>query len=290
LQQYVIEKQNGKPVWEKYKTPILEVLNSYRHGTLNNIAMHDNGLIWAGTPGKALTWMDAVIDGVPVTARIGYCVEINALWYNAVCFALQLAGENGDEDFLREWRGLPDLIKDNFIQQFWNGTSLADVVTQISKDFSVRSNQIIAASLPFTMLSENEIYSIVDVVKNELLTPRGLRTLTPKNPAYTGTYEGDQKQRDSAYHQGTVWVWQLEHFVAAYLKLQGASGLDFVKSIYHGFEPCVLDHGVSTISEIYDGNPPHQARGAISQAWSVASLLRIEQMIQKFSKKSKTGK
>jgi predicted glycogen debranching enzyme len=252
--------------------------------------MHDNGLIWAGTPGKALTWMDAVIDGVPVTARIGYCVEIHALWYNAVCFALQLAGENGDEDFLREWRGLPDLIKDNFIQQFWNGTSLADVVTQISKDFSVRSNQIIAASLPFTMLSENEIYSIVDVVKNELLTPRGLRTLTPKNPAYTGTYEGDQKQRDSAYHQGTVWVWQLEHFVAAYLKLQGASGLDFVKSIYHGFEPCVLDHGVSTISEIYDGNPPHQARGAISQAWSVASLLRIEQMIQKFSKKSKTGK
>ena len=140
------------------------------------------------------------------------------------------------------------------------------------------------------MLGETEMYSVVDVVKNELLTPRGLRTLTPKSPAYIGTYEGDQKKRDNSYHQGTVWVWQLEHFVAAYLRLQGASGLEFVKSIYRGFEPCVLDHGVSTISEIYDGNPPHTARGAISQAWSVSSLLRIDQMIQEYSKTQKTGK
>ena len=290
LQQYELSKKNGKEVWAKYKAPLLEVLNNYRYGTMNNIAMHENGLIWAGVPGKALTWMDAVIEGVAVTPRIGYCVEINALWYNAVCFAIQLAEQNKDEEFLKQWRGLPDLIRDNFIRQFWNGTSLADVVTKISKDFSVRSNQIIAASLPYSMLSESEMYSVVDVVKNELLTPRGLRTLTPKNPAYIGTYEGDQKQRDSAYHQGTVWVWQLEHFVAAYLKLQGAQGLEFVSRIYHGFEPCVLEYGISTISEIYDGNPPHHARGAISQAWSVASILRIDQMIQDYSKKQKTAK
>ncbi len=290
LQQYVTARQNGKEVWKKYKAPLLEVLNNYRYGTLNNIGMHSNGLIWAGVPGKALTWMDAVINGQAVTPRIGYCVEINALWYNAVCFALQLAALNNDNDFTEQWSHLPEIIKQNFTGLFIAGTSLADVVTGDGRDVSVRSNQIIAASLPYCMLSESEMYGVVDVVKNELLTPRGLRTLAPKDPAYTGIYEGDQKQRDSAYHQGTVWVWQLEHFVAAYLKLQGKSGLEFVKNIYHGFEPCVLDYGVSTISEIFDGNPPHHARGAISQAWSVAALLRIDEMIQSYSKNKKEVK
>jgi predicted glycogen debranching enzyme len=283
----VAHKQNGKAVWKKYKAPILEVLGNYRRGTLNNISMHDNGLIWAGMPGKALTWMDAVVDGEPVTPRIGFCVEINALWYNGVRFALELAEQSGDMAFIDEWGQLPTLIQENFISTFWTGSYLADVVNGSEKDISVRSNQIIAAGLPYSMLTESQMYSVVDIVKGELLTPRGLRTLSPINPAYVGVYEGDQKQRDSAYHQGTVWVWQLEHFVAAYLRLQGREGLDFVRDLYQGFEPCVLDHGISTISEIYDGNPPHQARGAISQAWSVSSLLRIGQMIEEYSKKKK---
>jgi predicted glycogen debranching enzyme len=287
LQQYVAHKQNGKAVWKKYKAPILEVLGNYRRGTLNNISMHDNGLIWAGMPGKALTWMDAVVDGEPVTPRIGFCVEINALWYNGVRFALELAEQSGDTAFIDEWGHMPTLIQENFISTFWTGSYLADVVNGNDKDISVRSNQIIAAGLPYSMLTESQMYSVVDIVKGELLTPRGLRTLSPINPAYVGVYEGDQKQRDSAYHQGTVWVWQLEHFVAAYLRLQGREGLDFVRDLYQGFEPCVLDHGISTISEIYDGNPPHQARGAISQAWSVSSLLRIDQMIEEYSKKKK---
>jgi len=290
IQQYVITKKNGKQAWVKYKAPIMEVLTNYRYGTLSNIGMHENGLIWSGQEGKALTWMDAVIDGVAVTPRRGYCVEINALWYNAVRFALELAELSGDEEFLKEWRSIPELTKENFINQFWSGTRLADVVTDTARDFSVRSNQVIAAGLPYVMLGESEMYSVLDVVKSELLTPRGLRSLSPKDPAYIGTYEGDQKKRDSSYHQGTVWVWQLEHFVAAYLRLQGEQGVEFVKGIYTGFEPCVLDHGVSTISEIYDGNPPHTARGAISQAWSVSALLRIDQMIQDYSKKQKPGK
>jgi glycogen debranching enzyme len=135
------------------------------------------------------------------------------------------------------------------------------------------------------MLGENELFRVVEVVKNELLTPRGLRTLSPKNPDYVGIYEGDQQQRDRAYHQGTVWVWQLQHFVSAYFKLQGKNGLDFVKNIYQGFEPVVMDYGVSTVSEIFDGDPPHHARGAISQAWSVAALLRIDEMIEEYNAK-----
>jgi len=290
LQQYVTRYGKGNAIWKKYKKSILEVLENYRFGTLNNTAMHDNGLVWAGVPGKALTWMDAIVDGNAVTPRIGYCVEINALWYNAVCFMLELARQSKDSDVIMQWENLPGLIQETFLKDFWNGHNLADIVTDNGTDFTVRSNQIIAASLPYSMLGESEIFSVVDVVKNELLTPRGLRTLTPKNQAYKGTYEGDQLQRDQAYHQGTVWVWQLEHFVTAYLKLFGEKGLDFVKDIYQAFEPCVLDYGISTISEIYDGDPPHTARGAISQAWSVAALLSIDDAINNISKRIRMKK
>lgn len=287
LQQYVARFGNKKTIWKKYKKAILEVLENYRSGTLNNTAMHNNSLIWAGVEGKALTWMDAIVDGNPVTPRIGYCVEINALWYNAVCFMLELAKQSKDKTVIEQWESLPELIKENFLRAFWDGNNLADVVTNEEKDFSVRSNQIIAASLPYSMLDEHELFSVVDIVKNELLTSRGLRTLAPKNQAYKGKYEGNQQQRDLAYHQGTVWVWQLEHFVKAYLKLFGAAGLEFVKGIYTAFEPCVLEHGISSISEIFDGDPPHTPRGTISQAWSVAALLSIDDMINNFNNETR---
>lgn len=283
LQQYVLETGKPKDVWKKYKGPINEILNSYRHGTLNNIKMHSNGLVWAGREGVALTWMDAVVDGAPVTPRIGYCVEINALWYNAVNFALELAGKAGDKEFAAEWKDIPAKTKQSFNQLFWNGTSLADVVGENGADFAVRSNQVIACSMDYCMLDNEDSRAVLYLVKNELLTPRGLRTLTPKNPMYHGTYEGDQKNRDRAYHQGTVWVWQMEHFANAYLKLFGKEGVEFIEEIYNGFEPTMAEDGIGTVNEIFDGNPPHLPRGAISQAWSVGALLRIEKMIEKYS-------
>jgi glycogen debranching enzyme len=121
---------------------------------------------------------------------------------------------------------------------------------------------------------------ILEVVEKELLTPRGIRSLDPKNPQYKGACYGDQKTRDEAYHQGTAWPWLLGHFVEGYLKIYGKTGLPFVKSIFQGFEATMMEHGIGTISEIYDGDPPHTARGAVSQAWSVAELLRIKDMIE----------
>jgi predicted glycogen debranching enzyme len=286
LQQYA--KYTGKPheVWEKYSKPMKAILDAYKNGASYNIKMHENGLIYAGEQGHALTWMDAVVFGKPVTPRVGFPVEINALWYNAIQFSLELAREAKDSKFIGHWKNIATLIETNFISYFWdeNKGYLADVVDYESKDWSVRPNQIIAASLDYNLLPNDIKQSIVNVVKNELLTPRGLRTLSPNDPRYEGIYEGDQPTRDKTYHMGTVWPWLLEPFCTAYLQLYKQSGLSLVKQIYEGFEPDMVEYGIGTIAEIYDGNPPHQPKGAISQAWSVAALLQIGKMIEENEK------
>ena len=141
---------------------------------------------------------------------------------------------------------------------------------------------VIATAMEHNMLSGEMKNSILNIVKNELLTPKGLRTLSPKNPNYKGIYEGNQDTRDEAYHQGTAWPWLLEHFVKSYLSVHKNSGISLARQILFGFEEDMINHGIGTISEIYDGDPPHQPKGAISQAWSVAALLRINEMIDKF--------
>jgi predicted glycogen debranching enzyme len=248
--------------------------------------MTENGLLHAGEPGKALTWMDAIVHGKPVTPRTGLAVEVNALWYNAIKFSLEVAELSGDKEFISEWSEIAELIPAAFKSTFWNDQKgyLADYVDGDYKDWSVRPNMIFVTSLPYSPVDEDIRKNVESVVKKELLTPRGLRTLTPKNPAYKGVYFGDQAERDLAYHQGTVWPWLLGHFVEGYLKLHGKSGLSFIKSLFKGFESVMTEHGIGTISEIYDGDPPHQARGAISQAWSVAELLRINWLIKQYDK------
>ena len=253
------------------------ILNAYRKGTLFNIRMDENGLIYAGETGAALTWMDAVVNGKPVTPRTGYAVEINALWYNAVCFSLELAKDAHDTQFLSKWKSLPELIRQSFLSVFWHESKgyLADYANYEFTDWAVRPNQIIAAALNFSPLSLEIKKLVVDIVKKELLTPRGLRTLSPKNPEYKGVYEGNQEQRDTAYHQGTVWPWLLDFYCTAYLDVYKSAGLSHVKRLLDGFEGEVNNHGIGTIAEIYDGDPPHASKGAISQAWSVSALLRI---------------
>ena len=272
-------------IWKRYNKPIKSILKYYREGTLFNIKMQENGLIYAGVEGKALTWMDAVVNGVPVTPRIGFPVEVNALWYNAVMFSLELATKAGDTHFIHEWKDQTEKIKTSFINTFWDQEKgyLADYVHNEFKDMSVRPNQVIAAAMSYSPLTSEMKKSILDIVESELLTPRGLRTLSPKNPNYKGVYEGNQEQRDMAYHQGTAWPWLLEHFCKAYLDIHKQTGLSFVKRIYMGFEEEMSVHGIGSVSEVYNGDPPHRGRGAISQAWSVAALLRIRRMIKNLS-------
>ncbi len=246
--------------------------------------MHDNGLIYAGVKGKALTWMDAIVGGKPVTPRIGYDVEINALWYNAVMFALETAKKARDKKFIEEWQDLPEKIKQSFLDRFCDEQKgyLADYIDENGPNWDVRPNQVIAASLPYIMLDDEQINKILKTIEKELLTPKGLRSLSPKNPNYKGRYEGDQTSRDLAYHQGTVWVWLISHFAEAYLRIHGKSGVRFIEKIYKGFEDDMFIAGLGTISEIYDGNPPHTPRGAISQAWSVAAVLYIKDLLEKY--------
>lgn len=283
LQQFAYETKTFVPLWKKYEKVLKSILAAYQKGTLHNIHMLENGLIYAGETGKALTWMDAVVYGKPVTPRIGLPVEISALWYNAICFSLELAEKAGDESFIKKWKKLPEKIKQSFSENFWDAERgyLADYTDGEFKDWSVRPNQIIAAALHYSPLDNEQKNAVIETVKRYLLTPRGLRTLAPKNPAYKGIYIGNQEERDNAYHQGTVWPWLIEHYCEAYLQVHKHSGLLHVKQILKEFEPVMNEHGIGSVSEIYDGDPPHAPRGAISQAWSVAALLRVIDKIEK---------
>jgi predicted glycogen debranching enzyme len=283
LQQYTNDYQAHQQVWETYGSKMKSILSSYQKGTAHNIHMLDNGLIYAGENGKALTWMDAVVNGEPVNQRNGCPVEINALWYNAVCFSLELANESNDTAFVNRWKKWPDIIVESFSETFWDEKKgyLADYVDGDYKNWSIRPNQIIAAALKYSPIHNDIKNAVIETVRRFLLTPRGLRTLAPQNQNYRGVYEGNQEQRDFAYHQGTVWPWLIEHYVEAYLILHKKSGLPHIKKIIDDFEPVMDEHGIGSVSEIYDGDPPHAPKGSISQAWSVAAILRIIDKVEK---------
>ena len=285
VQQYL--ENGGTDAWERYGEALKSVLNAYKSGTAFNIVMRENGLIYADAPGKSLTWMDAVVNGIPVTQRKGYAVEINALWYNAVCFALDMAKQVKDRKFVRENENLPALINNSFHDMFCDHHKgyLADYVNDDEgKNYFVRPNMVIAVSLPYSMLTKDEMKRVLDVADKELVTPRGLRTLSPGNPLYKGTYHGSQEERDNAYHNGTVWPWLLGPFCEGWLKVYGKQGEQRVRKLVFGLEEVMSEHGVSTISEIYDGDPPHAPNGTISQAWSVGEVLRIIDLLEnKFS-------
>jgi predicted glycogen debranching enzyme len=287
LQQYATLYKNREEVWKAYGKEIKIILEGYRAGTAGFVQMQENGLIWVEKTGLALTWMDAIVDGKPVTPRTGLPVEINALWYNDIRFAIELADHSGDADFVKEWEPVVDKIPGAFIDTFWNEKHgfLADYVNNDKKDNAVRPNQVIATSMAYSPLDDERCRQVLEVVRQELLTPRGLRSLSPNNAHYKGVCQGDQKSRDEAYHQGTVWPWLLGHFAEGYLKVYGKPGIPFIKSLYEGFEEVMFENGIGTVSEIYDGDPPHLARGAVSQAWSVAELLRVRWMIESYEKK-----
>ncbi|MFH0772623.1 MAG: amylo-alpha-1,6-glucosidase [Candidatus Omnitrophota bacterium] len=255
-----------------------EIIQYYINGTRFGIKMDKDGLISTADSDLQLTWMDAKVGGWVVTPRNGKAVEVNALWYNAlkimesICDGLNLKYKN-------ECARLAFLAKKNYDLIFWNEASgcLYDCVNEEGPDKSIRPNQIFALSLPFRLLPKEKEKKVLDVVGKELLTPYGLRTLSPGDSNYRGIYIGDQRTRDASYHQGTVWPWLLSHFITAYLNVYGRT--KNTKEEAKRFLIPITDHlkeaGIATISEIFDGDPPYHPRGAISQAFSVAEILRI---------------
>lgn len=286
LQEYADLTKSWENTWFEFKDEIVHILSNYKNGTMYNIHMDESGLLYGGQKDVALTWMDAMVDGFPVTPRAGFTVELNALWYHAISFSLELAEKSKDANFIEDWKGLPAQIKLSFKAMFWSEEKgyLADACDQDEKDWSFRPNQVFATSLKYSVCDQDMSASILKLVEEKLLTPRGLRTLSQDDPKYIGNYKGGQRERDLSYHQGIVWPWLLGHFVSGKLKICGDSALPLCRKIYHHFEDALDEYGVGTIAEIYDAEPPYSAKGTISQAWSVSELIRIKVLIDQYQK------
>ena len=276
LQQYVIFTGDTDTVRERYLGNMKKIIDGFIEGTDFNIKVLENGLLSGGVKGIAVTWMDAVTPEGPVTPRTGCPVEVNALWYNALCFYISLNAESYMEEVVEK-------LERSFVEEFWDEEKgyLADVVNMGQKNWSIRPNMIIATSLPYSPLAENQKAKILDIAKSHLLTNRGIRSLAPSDPEYKGYYHGNQTQRDKAYHQGTVWPWLMGPFAEGYLKLHGKAGVNFVEKMIQAFDGVMSQYGIGSVAEIYDGDPPHRPKGAISQAWSVGELLRMMYIVDK---------
>jgi len=248
-------------------------------GTRYNIHTDTDGLIFAGQEGVQLTWMDAKVGDWVVTPRIGKPVEIQALWYNALCIMKDFAQQFGINADAQLFEQMAQKAKKSFNQSFWNETQggLYDVINGDFKDNSIRPNQIFAVGLPHAILDKEKFKKVVSLVEKELLTPVGLRTLSKSHPDYKGIYQGPPSERDGAYHQGTVWPWLLGPFIKAYLRTYGnnQSVLNRVQGMLGGLEEHLNDYGYGTIAEIFDGDYPHAPKGCIAQAWSVGQALKI---------------
>ncbi len=276
-----LEKQVGAAeIWNRYGCAMKSVLDAYRNGIAGRITLHDNGLIWAYCDQHPMTWMDSVIDGRPVTPRNGYQVEVNALWYNAVRYTLELAEKNGDKEFVRAWKELPAKTAKSFNELFILPEGyLADYVGPEGANSDIRPNMVIACGLPYKMPDETIQVDVLRTVRQHLLTPRGLRTLSPRNPIYRGSQEGTPTERDFAGKNGSVWAWPLSFYVRACFDIDGKRFLPIAEQMIEDFDEDMQTYGIGSICELFDADPPFASRGAISQAWSVAAILDIEAMI-----------
>lgn len=285
LQKYIEFGADKKAVWTKYKKVLKEILNAYKGGSHLASELHNNGLLW--TSQKGVTWMKVRNNGTFLQHRMGYVVEINALWYNAINFALELATTTGDKAFIKEWKTFPETIKKSFIDKFWSDEKgyLADYVTDSYTSWSIRPNMLFAASLPYSCLLNEQKKSILDLIDRDLLTPRGLRTLSPNSQEYLGVIGGNEYNRNRAFHNGSVFPWLIGHYAETYLDLHKEAGVAHIKRLYDGFEDCVNEHGIGSISQIHDGNPPYKPNEATSYALSVAEIIRVAQLIKSTSEK-----
>ena len=286
LQSYIDYGADEKQVWKKYGIIVRGIIESYLPGERAEVSMQPNGLLWAQKDGVALSWMNAYIDGHPVTERAGYQVETNAFWYNSVCFAVEMEKKYGPKRsrFVDKWTVIRDLIKANYQPTFWNAQRgcLADYVDNNGQCMDIRPNQIYAIAVKYSPVDEELAPSILRVIDNELVTRRGLRTLSPRDVKYQAVYEGTQRDRDLAYHQGSTRPFLLRPYAEVSFRIKGASFWKRAEWLIEGFYQDLNKHGVGAFSELYDGDPPHEPHGAISSALSTAALLYIEHMLDQY--------
>jgi len=271
-------------IWEQFGDVLKSILKTYRNRNIDQFRIVD-GLIYAKVENIPLTWMDAIVENNPVTPRYGMPVEVNALWYNAIMFAIELAKKHNEIEFVLEWEPFADQLKESFIKYFWieELEYLADCNDNSQMDASIRPNQLIAAALLYSPLSMDQKKSVVDIIKKELVTQKGIRSLSPQDPKYKGVMEGTVDQRDLALHQGTAFPWLISFFADAYLSLHKQGGVNYIKRLLEDYDKELGDHCLGTISEAYNGNPPHTAKGAVSMAWNVAGVLRVIKSIEPYS-------
>lgn len=285
LIQYIDYGADEKAVWKKYGKTVKKVLESYLPGGRKEVAMHPNGLLWAQMDGVALSWMNAYVGGRAVTERAGYQVETNALWYNAIRFAIDMERKYAsNKNFVKQWAPIASLFEANFQKTFWNEgrRCLADYVDNCGQNMDIRPNQLIAISLKYSAIEDELHPLILKVIDSELVTARGIRTLSPRDVKYKGVYEGSQLDRDLAYHQGSTRPWLLAPYVQTCFRVKGPSFVKKAEWLTEGFFADLNKHGVGAFSELYDGDPPFEPHGAISSALSTASLLICESLLNKY--------
>ncbi|CDA93042.1 glycogen debranching enzyme [Bacteroides sp. CAG:709] len=286
LQEYVNAGAPAKKVWSKYGDVVKKVIESYAPGCRKEISLQPNGLLWAQKDRTALTWMNAYIDGCPVTERAGYQVETNAFWYDMLCFAIEMESKYGRKTsgFVEKWSPVRDMVAENYQKMFWMPDKgyLADYVDNNGQNTDVRPNQLFALAVHHQPVDDTVLGSMMNVVDRELVTSRGIRTLSPRDLKYRGVYEGTQRERDLAYHQGCAWPALLLPYARIKFRMDGEAFCKRAEWLMEGFYDDLNKHGVGMFSELYDGDPPHEPHGAISSAMSTAALLYVENLINKY--------
>ena len=275
----------AKKLWERYGEAMKAVLEAYRRGFGEKVKMHDNGLVWAAADGECLTWMNTKVDGKPVAQRAGYAVEIQALWYNAVSYTLALARKYKDKAFVEAWAAVPAKTKESFISKFWlKDGYLADYVNDYEVNDFRRSNMLVACALDYTMLDEMQIMDVLGVVRQHLLTKRGIRSLSPRNPFYQPSYAEDQRSQDMASYNGAIWVWPLMFYAKTCFAIGGERFLPDAEELLAGFDEEIQTACIGSVSECFEGDPPFKAHGCLSQATSVGALLYISDLVSQWRK------
>lgn len=270
---------------EKYGKLVLEIMEWIRAGHHPGLELHSNGLLYApGGKDKAITWMNSSSFGRPIVPRTGYIVEFNALWYNALMFSAEICRQAKDEKLVITLEGLAQKAGNSFVEVFLNEHGyLLDYVDGNMMSWEVRPNMVFAVAFDYSPLDAKQKKSILDFCTKELLTPKGLRSLSPKSGAYNPMYVGPQQQRDYAYHQGTAWPWLAGFYMEACLRVFGRSRVSFIERQLVGYEEELFYHCIGTIPELFDGNPPFHGRGAISFAMNVAGIMRVVKLLDKYN-------
>lgn len=271
---------------EKYLDTVRSLVNFVIEGRIPNLELHENGLVYSNGIDKPVTWLSASLGGRPIIPRTGYIVEFNALWYNALCFLCSmLTGREEETDLLRKLTEISEKSKESFVGTFLNDYGyLYDYVNGAYADVEVRPNMVIAIGLEYSPLDRRQKRKVLDLATRELLTPKGLRSLSPKSYAYHPTYVGGPYEREIAVHQGPARPWLFGFYADAYIKVFGLSGLGFIERMLIGYEDEMTEGCIGSLSEMYDGNPPYTGRGAVSTAKNVGEILRTIRNVKELNK------